>query len=240
MAKIDTLTGLHRDHHMRQKARGHDMVKKASRDPERTRQKILDAAIVEFSEKGLTGARIDGIARRAGANYQALYYHFGNKEMLYAAALEAVITLRGRLSRVPIPVAEIGPIAALSQLIDYLFDAFGENIAYINLLADENMHQARHFDQMPATKQLLREVLETTDAILRLGKDQGVFRAELDPILAYMTIAGLISSYISNVPINSKVFDRQFSSPNEIALWRAHLKTIVISGFSKPKTSIAE
>jgi TetR/AcrR family transcriptional regulator len=235
MPQISNPTG---DHHAKPKSPHLDMVKKAGRDPERTRQKILEAAIIEFSEKGLTGARIDGIARRAGANYQALYYHFGNKEMLYAAALEAVITLGGRLSRFPIPIQEIGPIAALSQLIDHLFDAFGENIAYINLLADENMHQARHFDQMPATKRLLREVLDTTEVILRLGKDQGVFRADLDPILAYMTIAGLISSYISNVPMNSKVFGRQFSSPDEIALWRAHLKTIVISGFSRPEALI--
>ncbi len=38
------------------------------RDAERTRQRILDAALSEFSEKGFAGARVRGIAERAGVN----------------------------------------------------------------------------------------------------------------------------------------------------------------------------
>ena len=37
-----------------------------------TRQRILDAALGEFAEKGLAGARVDEIAARAGANKRML------------------------------------------------------------------------------------------------------------------------------------------------------------------------
>ena len=40
----------------------------ASRDPERTRAVILEAATAEFTSKGLDGARVDEIARRSGLN----------------------------------------------------------------------------------------------------------------------------------------------------------------------------
>src|SRR5260221_13296703 len=54
----------------------------------RTRAAILAAAMDEFSRHGFGGARIDRIARAAHLNNHALYYHFGNKEELFKAALE--------------------------------------------------------------------------------------------------------------------------------------------------------
>ena len=59
-----------------------------SRDPERTSASILAAAVKEFTEKGYSGARIDSIAARAGANKRMIYHYFGDKEALYLAVLE--------------------------------------------------------------------------------------------------------------------------------------------------------
>jgi TetR/AcrR family transcriptional regulator len=58
-----------------------------SRDPERTRRRILRAALAEFSAKGFAGARVDAIARRARGNKRMLYHYFGNKEALFSAVL---------------------------------------------------------------------------------------------------------------------------------------------------------
>ena len=44
------------------------------RDPERTRAAILRAATTEITSKGLTGARVDAIAKRAGVNKRMLYH----------------------------------------------------------------------------------------------------------------------------------------------------------------------
>jgi TetR/AcrR family transcriptional regulator len=54
------------------------------------RTRILEAAIREFSEKGLAGARTEQIASAAGVNKALLYYYFESKENLYSAALELV------------------------------------------------------------------------------------------------------------------------------------------------------
>jgi AcrR family transcriptional regulator len=58
-----------------------------SRDPDRTRGRILAAALVEFSAHGFAGARVDAIARRAKGNKRMLYHYFGNKEELFTAVL---------------------------------------------------------------------------------------------------------------------------------------------------------
>ncbi|SNY45658.1 TetR/AcrR family transcriptional regulator [Paractinoplanes atraurantiacus] len=58
------------------------------RDPERTRQKILDAAAAEFAQHGYAGARIRAIAERAGVNQQLLSYYFDGKQGLFRAMTE--------------------------------------------------------------------------------------------------------------------------------------------------------
>jgi len=68
--------------------RGKDAADRAAE----TRKRILEAALKEFSAKGLAGARTEQIAAAAGVNKALLYYYWDSKEKLYAAALEAVAT----------------------------------------------------------------------------------------------------------------------------------------------------
>ena len=48
---------------------------------------ILDAALVEFSERGFAAARMDDIARRCGLSKGGLYAHFAGKEEVFEALL---------------------------------------------------------------------------------------------------------------------------------------------------------
>ncbi len=57
---------------------------------DQTRARILEAAVREFGENGLAGARTEQIAEAAGVNKALLYYYFEGKDALYAAALEMV------------------------------------------------------------------------------------------------------------------------------------------------------
>jgi AcrR family transcriptional regulator len=64
------------------------------RNPERTRERILSAALKEFAAKGFAGARVDAIASRASINKRMLYHYFGNKEGLFRAVLRHKIAER--------------------------------------------------------------------------------------------------------------------------------------------------
>jgi AcrR family transcriptional regulator len=57
------------------------------RDPERTRERILRAAVDEFGDHGYAGARVSRIAARAGVNAQLISYYFDGKAGLYQALL---------------------------------------------------------------------------------------------------------------------------------------------------------
>ncbi|MGH7942873.1 MAG: TetR/AcrR family transcriptional regulator [Limisphaerales bacterium] len=64
------------------------------RNPGRSRERILSAALKEFAAKGFAGARVDVIARRARINKRMLYHYFGDKEELFKAVLRRKICER--------------------------------------------------------------------------------------------------------------------------------------------------
>ncbi len=54
--------------------------------------KIFQAAMEEFLEKGFTGARMQAIANKAGINKALLHYYFKSKDELYKAVFKKVFT----------------------------------------------------------------------------------------------------------------------------------------------------
>ena len=62
---------------------------------EETRQRILDAAVELFSERGYDGAATRAIAALAGVNQVTLFRHFGSKKSLFQAMLRHNSALPG-------------------------------------------------------------------------------------------------------------------------------------------------
>lgn len=67
--------------------RGRGRPPKAESD--QARERLLQAAIDLFSERGFAATPVSAICERAGVAKPALYWHFGNKEGLLSAVLEA-------------------------------------------------------------------------------------------------------------------------------------------------------
>ena len=61
------------------------------RNPQQTRQRILQAAQREFADHGPAGARVDQVAQRAGVNKRMIYHYFDSKDGLFRAVLSSVL-----------------------------------------------------------------------------------------------------------------------------------------------------
>ncbi|MFI9101809.1 TetR family transcriptional regulator [Streptomyces fildesensis] len=84
---------------------------------EATRGRLLEAALAEFSEFGIAGARVDRIATAASSNKAQIYHYFGNKDQLFDAAFESVVTTV--VSSTPLDVHDLpGYAARLTALYD--------------------------------------------------------------------------------------------------------------------------
>ncbi len=88
------------------------------RAPDERPQQILDAALAEFGEQGLAGARLDDIARRAGIAKGTIYLYFPNKEELFREVVRQTIVTR--LDELRREFGEPGDGTATEQLRAYM------------------------------------------------------------------------------------------------------------------------
>jgi len=85
-------------------------------DAHATRERLLAAAVEEFSARGLAGGRVDRIAAAAAANKRAIYDYFGDKEGLFDAAVAKVVSDLNEAN----PLLEDALPEYAGRLFDYL------------------------------------------------------------------------------------------------------------------------
>ena len=198
-----------------------------SRDPEATREAILTAATDEFAAYGLGGARVDRIAERAGINKRMLYYYFGQKEELFLAVLErAYAKIRGE--ELALNLTQVEPTEAIRRLIAFTWNYYIENPSFPILLNSENLHRARHLKQSARVRTLHSPFVATIADVLERGAKTGLFRAGVDPIQLYVSIAGLSYFYLSNNHPLSTIFDRDLMAPKAKLERLSHMTDLVL------------
>lgn len=197
-----------------------------SRDPARTREKILTHASREFASKGFDGARVDAIALRCKLSKNMLYYYFKSKEGLFVAVLERMYE-KLRSQQKDLSVRASDPVAALEQLVHHTFNALLENPDSIRLMNEENRHKGRHIRQSRRMRELYNPLVETIRFILKRGHEDGVFRADVDPASIYLTLASLCYHYLSNQYTLEVALGVDLGSEKSRAQWLAHITELL-------------
>ena len=200
-----------------------------SRDSERSKLAILTAAREEFSRAGLGGARVDRIAQKAMVDKKLVYYYFKDKDQLFAAVLESVYA-EIRDDQLYLDLKQMPPLIALRRMVEFTWDYYNAHPEFITLLNSENLHQARHLSGSTRIRDLNSPLLLALGDILERGQKQGLFRAGIDPMQLYITIAGCSYFYLSNIHTLTAVFGRDFASAKMRTQRLAHI-TEVISAF---------
>jgi AcrR family transcriptional regulator len=209
--------------------------KKFVRNAERTRQRILTAASNEFASKGYDGARMDEIVRRGKVNKNLLYYHFGNKEKLFVAVLEAAYAdLRRRQDA--FAVHDGSPENAIRRLVAGLFHYWRESEAFIGFLTSENLYKAKHIKKSKFAAEAYRKLIESLSEVLEAGASQGVFRSGVDPVNLYISISGLSYKYFSNQYTLSSALGKDLTSEAALKTRLKHVEEVILS-YLRPAAS---
>lgn len=173
-----------------------------ARDPRRTRDRILAAALAEFSEHGFAGARVARIARRARINKRMLYHYFGNKEDLFREIFDRKLRERaGWITEAP---------AGLGESLRYWFDMACEDSDWIRL----SQWEALGLGEGPVVREeerrasLLRALND-----LRERQRRGLLPDDLDPGHLLLAILGLITYPLAFPQVTRMVTGRASSDP---------------------------
>lgn len=166
-------------------------------NPEKTREDILQAAIAEFVQQGLSGARVDAIAERMHTSKRMIYYYFGSKELLYQAVLEKLYgDIRG--TEQTLHLAELEPLEAMRRLVEFTFDHHDRNVDFVRIVCIENIHYGQFASASETIRSMSSNILRTIEDILRRGADSGVCREGLQAIDVHMLISSFCFYRVSN------------------------------------------
>jgi AcrR family transcriptional regulator len=144
--------------------------------PEERPGQIIDAAIEIFGEKGLAGARLEDIAKRAGVSKGTIYLYFPNKEALFREVVRAKII--GRIETAEAQRDEGPAIEQLRTCMRSFWDFVrSPTFATVYQLVHGELHQFPDLAEFYA-----REVILRSNALLQRIVRRGIERGEFRPV----------------------------------------------------------
>ena len=171
--------------------------KRRTRDPERTRERLLQAAFREIHRSGFQSAGIDTILAATNVTKGALYHHFDSKEALGYAVVEEVIAELVR-DRWLVPMLGDGhPIDILIGIIRGL-PVGPQNIRDSCPLLNLSQEMSSLDEQF--RKRLERVFLawqEGVATLLRKGQARGTVRRDLNPDEAGFFLVAMVEGCTS-------------------------------------------
>ena len=171
--------------------------RKAGRSGRSTRDRILDAGLVLFAQKGFAGTTTKSISARAGVNEVTIFRQFGSKKGLYAAV-----------------ISERSPIAEIEQEVSFDTDApvdelLRQNAAsvlsvlrsnrtlFMMLMGDAwRTPKARNMISQFGVEKGMAVAVELMEALIDAGKIRSI-----DPHVAARALVGMIQSYFLTVDL---------------------------------------
>jgi AcrR family transcriptional regulator len=198
------------------------------RDPERTRNEILEVATREFAERGYAGARVDEIAARMRTTKRMIYYYFGGKEQLFVSVLERAYAEIRRAEQ-EVDVDRLDPLSALRRIAELTFDHHESHPDFIRLVSIENIHRARHMAKSAAIANLGTPAIDVLARILERGRAEGVIRREIDAVDLHMMISAFCVFRVANRHTFGTLFERDLTDPELRDRYRAMLGDMVVA-----------
>ena len=131
-----------------------------------SRARILSVARSEFASRGFAGARLQDVAERVGLSHPTLLYHFGSKEGLYAAVIEAAVHDWAQTTRRAISTGLRG-FEQVAALVDAGFEFFTTHQELVMIVRREAIEGGERLEEAMADH--LRPFLESAVASRAAG-----------------------------------------------------------------------
>jgi AcrR family transcriptional regulator len=174
------------------------------RNPERTRKRILSAALKEFAANGFAGARVDVIARRAAINKRMLYHYFGDKEHLFREVLRRKMAERQAWAE--------GLSGDPAESLSFWFEAACKDMDWIHLLEWEALEGKKRkvIDEKGRRAAAGRGLKR-----IRQQQTRGLVSTEFDPRHVMLTMRSLTMfpmafPQLTKLIMGRSVFDPRF------------------------------
>ncbi len=189
---------------------------------DRTRERVLKAAVETFAKKGLAGTSVRDIARQARIRVSTLYHYYPSKESLYQEVQE----------RVHAQVRDL-VVAGLGHGLDFqdtvrrvigdLFDLLLANRAWVQLGCRTTIEGPQH----GADQRIADRWLGLTEGQLKPAEARGQVKG-IDPVLFMVTIDALVHWHIVNDGLYKRLLGKGLDDPEVATRVREHVIQVAL------------
>lgn len=157
---------------------------------EQTREQLIEAAMVKFTQDGLLGARTSDIAELAGVAHGTVFVHFADRDDLLCSVIQEFgLKVAGRIHELA------GGGGSLQEILEAHLDGLRENERFYTRLVKEGQ-------MLPAPARNTLVMIQSAisfhllDAAEREMKDGKIRRMPIH--LLFNTWVGLLHYYLAN------------------------------------------
>lgn len=203
-----------------------------TRNPELTRQRLLNSATRLFSKKGYDGVSVDDIVAAARVNKRMVYHYFGNKEGLYAEVLRQVFNRLADLELKTFSSAN-EPSETIRNILQTYFEFLEKNPEFVALLSWENLHRGRFLAANPRVLSK-SSILELLEKVVRQGVAKKTFRPRINVKHLLINLISICFVYHANRYTLSQSVGLDLQSPKVMREGLDHAIHLVLHGLLIP------
>jgi AcrR family transcriptional regulator len=162
--------------------------------PEERPHQIIDAAIEVFGERGLSGARLEDIAKRAGVSKGTIYLYFPNKEALFKEMVRLTIIARIEHEERSFEQQRGSAIEQLEQYINEYWEFINQPV--VRTIARLLIGELHRFPELAQfyMDEVVRRKYDLVTRLIQRCVDAGEFRS-VDPTVAARLLFALFYSH---------------------------------------------
>jgi AcrR family transcriptional regulator len=193
------------------------------------RAALLAAARARFTRRAFGEVGIREIAAAAGATPAMIHYYFGDKQGLYVAMLEAAFgPVLAELRQAAAPPAGRGD-EALAKLVPLYVTTLARNpwiprLVIREVLSDRGPFRERFIERLAAL------VAPLVQDLLRREIAEGRLRADFDPALGALSLAGMLLMPFLAAPVVTRIFDVRLEDAAFLRRFAAHTMRLFFTG----------
>lgn len=191
----------------------------SSRNPEKTKNTILEIATKEFARHGFHGTGLNEICRKAKANKRMIYHYFQNKEGLYLAVHRRGWEQLGswfaqELVRNGTPAIPLKPADLLLEAVRIFHDFIATSQIFVRLIMWDGLEGGNASRAL--WKDIRGPIYRQIEALVKQGQAAGALAKDLHPGHLIISFMGAIAFYFSHAHTMIDIFGKDTLSAEAI------------------------
>ncbi|HEY2772483.1 MAG TPA: TetR/AcrR family transcriptional regulator [Candidatus Binatia bacterium] len=214
---------------------GETPARRRGRTSKISRERILDASLVEFAKHGYEGATTASVARRIGVTQPLIHYHFGSKEALWRAAVELGFSQMAQLlDGVATDGAELDPRERLRRVAGRFVHFSAKHPEVSRLIIAESAVPGPRLEWM--TDKHLRPLIRRVEETFRAARDAGIVKnLSLESLI--FVFLGALPHFFDGAPLIGLLWGIDPASSEHVTEYADTLVEVLTAGLLVPSAT---